>query len=354
VPLTLNQIAEAMMKCRDSQNQLPAGVPKEFEDTKQFESLLGQLIDRCRAMQPEWKLGQPFVFPFGVTKKEKEKLFGWFRSSVGTTLRLPCDLCQALVPAAHYAKADRHECAKLAQYLHYSELLFAGAAKIAGLEDVKPPSMTERKQAKEVWDAAVHSHSKMTMEVKADAMELALQLEEGDEFYILPTTAGDQDRIRELVPENANGTHEAARSVLMAGLKLIFRHARADGSQKTLTVFHAKVEQAFYRIREKTWTKRDKLCDSVEYSTLLRSLDKQRVYRVPLKKAELKKIKQEQVKKEKKEKRERLKDEKFKLEKAEQLKLDDDKMKTEQLDVLSLSLRDEDEKMEGSQEVIVT
>ena len=120
MPLTLNQIAESMMKCRDSQNQLPASVPKEFEDTKQFESLLGQLIDRCRDMQPEWKLGQPFVFPFGVAKKEKEKLFGWFRSSVGTTLRLPCDLCQALVPEAHYVKADRHECAKLALYLNYS------------------------------------------------------------------------------------------------------------------------------------------------------------------------------------------------------------------------------------------
>ena len=72
-----------------------------------------------------------------------------------------------------------------------------------GIEDVTAPTTAERLTAKEVWDAAVRSHARMTAAAKADAMELALQLEWGNKYYILPIIRADHDRIRELVPENA-------------------------------------------------------------------------------------------------------------------------------------------------------
>ena len=72
-----------------------------------------------------------------------------------------------------------------------------------GIEDVTAPTTAERVTAKEVWDAAVRSHARITAAAKADAMELALQLESGNKYYILPIIIADHDRIRKQVPENA-------------------------------------------------------------------------------------------------------------------------------------------------------
>ena len=82
----------------------------------------------------------------------------------------------------------------------------------------------------------------------------------------------------------------------MAGLKLVFRHARADGSQSYVTVFHSKVEMKFFRIYDKTWTDSKQLMDSREYSMRQRSIDKRRDWQAPLKKGELAKVKKEKMK----------------------------------------------------------
>ena len=152
VPLTARQFAEAMTLFNDPsrqqhQNQLPESVPKEFTDTIQFEQLLGQLIARLRAADANWKLGQPYVFPPGMGKAQKGGLFTWYRHSISTTLRLPCDLCQASIPRGDYHKTNRHECAKLAEYMKYIELVFPGGrANPAG---VRAPTISERKSVKE-------------------------------------------------------------------------------------------------------------------------------------------------------------------------------------------------------------
>ena len=84
----------------------------------------------------------------------------------------------------------------------------------------------------------------------------------------------------------------------MAGLKLVFRHARADGSQSYVTVFYSGVGKEFYRIRDKTWTDHGQLIVSQEYATRQTSIDKPRVWHPPLTAKELNKIKTEQVKEE--------------------------------------------------------